>query len=199
MSYAEMAANAPTMRTYSIELPDHVLRFSLPEEIARQMPEYRISKRFDSEDPAFKKDGFQNIAGWLHDFNGPFWIGAYGSLKFHFFVQHVRPDYPKKVRTQDELDTYVHWWNRSLSKFNFIIEKAALNGMACTRRSTTTAPPDAEHREIYSLRLSDELFLDVGFTIIEWKTGRTKSWKPKAEALREAIKQTIVLESRLSS
>jgi hypothetical protein len=43
------------------------------------------------------------------------------------------------------------------------------------------------------------MFLDIGFNVMCWEGGRGKEskWKPKAEALREAIKATIVLESKI--
>lgn len=199
-----MQAAAPVMQSYAIELPHHVLRFSLPEEIARDLSPREIEARFDPRDPSFVRNGFREIAGTMHDLNGPFWVGAYGSLKFHFMVQKRQAEFGGDITTVDGLENYVRQWNRTIEgrATGCIFSRTSLNGMRAVRREWDTfGDPnkrEPEYLEIFSLPLSDEMFLDVGFSVKAWEGGRGKEskWKAKAEALREAIKTSIVLASK---
>ncbi|MBP6864378.1 MAG: hypothetical protein KBC32_03800 [Candidatus Didemnitutus sp.] len=58
-----------------------------------------------------------------------------------------------------------------------------------------------DHLVIFSLPLNDEIFLDVGFNVMAWTPDRAKDkkWKPKAEAWRELILATVVLERKTSA
>ena len=75
-----------------------------------------------------------------------------------------------------------------------------LNGAASVYRWSqsigNTAEP--EELEIFSLPLDNDMFLDVGFNVMQWEGGRgkDKKWKAKAESMREAIKATIVSEPK---
>jgi hypothetical protein len=202
---AIVAQAAPLpMRPYTIELPGQVLHFALPEEIARGMPPMKVEKRFDLQDPSFVKNGFREVAGWLHQLNGPIWVGAYGCLKFHFMIQKRKPEYKGDITTVEGLDHYVHWWElRTDNKsYNWVFSRSALNGAPAVRREWSTfgepGRREPEYQEIFSLPLDQEIFLDVGFNVREWEGGRLREgmWKAKAEALREAIKATVVLERR---
>lgn len=206
ITVAMQAAAKPTMRAYSIDLPGHVLRFSLPEEIALGMTPNEVEKRFDPLDPAYFRNGFREIAGTMYDFKGPFWVGAYGSLKFDFSVMRRKSEYQGDITTIETLDGYVRWWiNIGKHAKAFTFDRNALNGKPAVRRwwNTFAEPrvPESEHLEIFSLPLDEEMFLDVGFNIMEWKGGRGKAakWKAKAEEMREAIKATIVLEPKTSN
>ncbi|WP_404425806.1 hypothetical protein [Nibricoccus sp. IMCC34717] len=195
---------AQVMRPYAIELPRHILRFSIPEEIAHNLSPREVEVRFDPCDSSFAKNGFREIAGTMHDFNGPFWVGAYGSLKFHFMVQKKRAEFAGDISTADGLEFYVRQWNGTIEgrATGCTFSRVLMNGMPAVRREwntfgdSSTIEPD--NLEILSLPLSDEMFLDIGFNIKEWESGRGKEreWKPKAEALREAIKATVILEPK---
>jgi hypothetical protein len=188
------------MHNYSIDLPDHTLRFSLPQEIVRRMPPDKIDKNFDPSDPSFQRAGFRELGRWLHDFNGPFWTGAYGSLRFHFMVRRLDKGPMEKAATPEELSLYLR--KQINSEYGFAYEQAILNGASCTRRFRSTfgridvSTEKKEELEIFSFPLNDQMFLEVGFNIMEWVPGKTKSWKENAERLREAIKATVVLEPK---
>jgi hypothetical protein len=194
MSAAGQAATKP-MRAYSIDLPGHVVRFSLPEEIAREMGPLSVEKRFDPLDPAYFRNGFREIAGTMHDFKGPVWVGTIGSLKFHFMVQRRRTEYKDEITTTDGLDRYVHWWNGKIEgrATGCVFSLTTLNGMPAVRREWKS---QAEYLEIFSLPLNEGMFLDVGFNVREWISGHASKWKKKAEEMREAIKATVVLEKK---
>jgi hypothetical protein len=193
------------MQSYLIELPHHILRFSLPEEIARDLSPREIESRFDPRDPSFVRNGFREIAGTMHDFNGPFWVGAYGSLKFHFMVQKKNPQFGGDITTVEGLERYVRQWNETIEgrATGCVFSRASLNGMPTVCREWNrfgdSSNREPDYLEIFSLPLNDEMFLDIGFNVMCWEGGRGKEskWKPKAEALREAIKATIVLESKI--
>lgn len=195
---------APAMKSYMIDLPHHVLRFSLPEEIAKEMTPLQVEKRLDPNEPGVFEGGFRQIAGHLHDFKGPFWVGAYGSLKFHFMVQKKMSEYNDGITTLEGLDRYVRQWNGTIEgrATGCVFSRASLNGKPAVRRQWNTfgdpSKREPEDFEIFSLPLGDKLFLDVGFNVMAWEGGRGKEskWKAKAEALREAIKATVVLEPK---
>lgn len=192
------------MRPYKIDLPRHVLRFSLPEEIAREMSPLQVARYFDPNEPGVLEGGFRQLAGHLYDFKGPFWVGAYGSLKFHVMVQKKMPEYEDDISSIEGLDQYVRKWNRTIEgrATGCVFSQASLNGAPAVRRhwNTFVDPSDREPEdlEIFSLPLDDGMFLDFGFNVMAWESGRKneRKWKSKAEALREAIKATIALEPR---
>jgi hypothetical protein len=199
-----LQAKAPMMKHYAINLPGYVVRFSLPSEIARKLGPREIEEQFTPDDVSFRKNGFRLVAGTSYDLRGPFWGGAYGSLEFHCMVQQKLPQFSGNVETVEGLESYVRQWNSTIEgrATGCVFSRVSLNGMAAVRREWNrfgdpkTREPDC--LEIFSLPLNDELFLDVGFTIMAWEAGRGKEhkWKPKAEALRELIKSTILLETR---
>jgi len=203
-SVITMQAATPMMRPYTIELPNHIIRFSLPEEIARGMRPTEVERRFDPQDASFNKNGFREIAGTLYDIKGPFWAGAYGSLKIHFMVQKKSPEFGYDITTVEGLERYVRQWNQTIEgrATGCAFSRASLSGMPAVRRQWNTfgdpGKREPEDFEIFSLPLHDEMFLDVGFNVKAWEGGRGKEskWKAKAEALREAIKATIVLEPK---
>lgn len=90
-------AAGPAMQPYVIELPGHVLRFSLPVAMARGNRPVKQVTRFDPRDDSFARKDFYKVFSVLHDFNGPFWVGAYGSLKIHVMVQRRRAEFPDDI------------------------------------------------------------------------------------------------------
>jgi len=192
---------AAPMSSYTIDLPSHVLQFSIPKEISRNMRPNEVEQRFDPRDASFAKNGFREIAGTLHDINGPFWAGAYGSLKFHFMVQKRMPGFGGDITTVEGLEQYVRRWNRTIGgrATECTFSRTFLNGMPAVRREWNTfddpADPEPQNLEIFSLPLADDMFLDVGFNVMAWTGGREKEskWKARAETLREQIKAAIVL------
>lgn len=203
-SVITMQASAPVMKPYAIDLPNHVLRFSLPEEIVRGDLPVTLVQRFEPQNASFVKNGFYEIFATLYDIKGPFWVGAYGSLKIHLMVQKRNPEFGRDITAVEGLERYVRQWNRTIEgrATGCVFSRAALNGMPAVRREWNTfgdpSKREPEDFEIFSLPLSDELFLDVGFNVKAWEGGRGKEgkWKAKAEAMREAIKATIVLEPK---
>jgi hypothetical protein len=84
---APMHAVPLPMQPYEFQLTDHVLRVSLPPEIVRGEWPIRHTRRFDPQNASFVQDDFYEVFEVLCDFNGPFWVGAYGSLKINIIVQ----------------------------------------------------------------------------------------------------------------
>jgi hypothetical protein len=197
-------AAAPAMKSYTIDLPNHILRFSLPEEIVQGELPFKVVDPFDPQDPSFIKNGFYEIVGALYDVKGPFWVGAYGSLELHFIVQKRNAAIGGDITTIEGLERYVPQWVERVhgrsEKRTF--SRASLHGMATIERAESTfgdtTELEPEEMEIFSLPLDEEMFLDVGFTVMGWEGGHGKEakWKPKAEAMREKIKATVVLEPK---
>lgn len=96
------------MKACTAELPNHVLDFSIPEEMAREMSPRQVNSYFDPSRP-FER-GFQIVSRTMYDFKGPFWIGALGSLSFHVFVQERAAEYKGGISTAEGLEKYIYWW-----------------------------------------------------------------------------------------
>ena len=198
------AAPRAAMQTYVIDLPQHTLRFSLPTEIAREVSPQQVEASFSPTDASFRRVGFRQIAGHMHDFKGPFWKGALGSLKFHVMIQKRYEEYRDEIASIDGLARYLQLWNKKVLSNDPIrsSDRSMLNVARAIRREWTTFddPSCREPRqlEIYSLPLDQEMYLDLGFHMMMWGPGRGSEsrWKPKAESLRESIKATIVLERK---
>jgi hypothetical protein len=190
------------MKAFEIELPEHVLRFSIPEEITREWP-IKHTRWFEPQSPSFERAGFYVVFEALHDVNGPFWLGAYGSLKIHVMVQRRKHEIAGDITTVDGLELYVPVLRMTSAgpQEQWTFSQASLNGLAALRGKYNTfgnTGGHREHTEIFSLPLDAEMFLDIGFRVVDWGAGRRRErkWRPKAEAVREAIKATIVLEPK---
>jgi hypothetical protein len=200
-----MQPSAPVMTPYAIDLPNHIVRFSLPEEITRGDLPVKLIQRLEPQDASFVRNGFYEIFATLYEIKGPFWVGAYGSLKIHLMVQKRNPEFGRDISEVEGLERYIRQWNGTIEgrETGCVFSRASLDGKPAVRRQWNTfGDPnkrEPEDFEIFSLPLSDELFIDVGFNVKAWEGGRGKEskWKAKAEALREAIKATIVLEPKL--
>jgi hypothetical protein len=201
---AAMQASTPAMKSYTIDLPDYVLHFTLPEEMAKDIPPWKLVQRFDSTDSSYLSNGFLEIVAGYHEFKGPFWVGAYGSLEFGFSVQKPLPEYQGEITTLDGLGCYIQWWtNKTNPTYGFKFDKGALNGTTWVRRWVNTfgSPlgsnlSELHEQEILSQPLNHEMFLEAYFNITESVAGSAKKWKQKADELRDAIKATIVLEPK---
>ena len=199
-----MYASASPMRSYTIDLPHHVLHFSLPEEISRGMSSTQVETRFAPNDAAYLRDGFRLLGGQLHDFDGPFWVGARGSLKLHIIVIKRSAEIDQEIVTLSGLERYVRQWIGKKDYASSIsYSQAVMNGEAWVfrlqdtfGRPATPMEPHAEHAQIFSHPLEEDMFLEVGFRLMEWVPDSAKKWRKKAEEFREAIKATIVLEPK---
>ncbi len=196
------AATAP-MQTYEIRLPEHVLGLSLPREMVRADSPVKITEQFDPRNDGFIRDGWDDVFETLYDFDGPFWEGAYGSLKIDIIVLKKVPDIDGDITTIDGLDRYLQEWKRISPGHGpqRVFSRQSINGMpAVMRTQNTFAAPGNDNSyesQIYSLPLNSELFVEVGFTVLRWIDGprKERKWRPKAEAMREAIKATVTLTS----
>ena len=198
-----LPATTPSMRPFDIDLPHHVLKFSLPTEITQKMSSLQVNKRFDPSDPsdpAFLRDKFIDLVSKSYQFDGPFWVGTYGWFQFSFSVVKRVPEASEDISTIEGLDRYVRWWsNNPPSDFNF--DRSSLAGTTWLRRQKNTfgcepKNDEQEDTEIFSIPLDKKMFLQVVFRISESVPGSAPKWKPQAEAFREAIKTTIVLQPK---
>ena len=200
-------AFADPLKNYTIDFPEHILRYSLPREIADKIEplvqEKQLSQ-FSPSDKNFIAHGYLEIAGTLHDFNGPFWVGAYGSLKFDFIVQKRVHEFKGEIKTLDGLDKYIRWWaNDGNPSHSFNFRRVVVGGSEWLSRSQNnfsgsiiTTGSESKELEIISIPIDNEMFLDVGFSIMEWVPDSAKKWKQNAERLRDTIKSTVALEPK---
>ena len=196
-----LSAAAPSMRPYVIDLPNHTLRFSLPEEIAKRMSPLQADPKFDPKTSAtYERDGFRGLASKYYQFQGPFWVGAYGALRFDFRVVRREKNIEGNVTTLDALDRYVRRWLEYLKNakgYAFGQLEMSDSRWVFRRKSTFGQVAEgAEEMQGFSCPIDETMFLDVGFWITETVPGSITKWKSQAEAFREAIKATIVLQPK---
>ena len=192
------------MRHFVVDLPNHTLRFSVPEEIASQMSPRQADPTFDPKtSKTYERDGFRGLASKYYQFQGPFWVGAYGALRFDFRVVKRREDYRGRIATPDGLARYVPWWIEGLKNaegYAFGQVSMAAASWAFRRKSRFgLVAQGAEEMQGFSCPIDETMFLDVGFWITETVPGSAAKWKPKVEAFREAIKATITLQPKATA
>ena len=197
-----LPAAAPAMRSYTIDLPQNVLRFSLPEEIAQHMGPRLIDKSFDpSTNKTFKRDGFRDLVSMYYQIQGPFLVGPYGALRFDFTVVRRVDGYEGDITTVDGLERYVRWWIGGMPENrDFSFGQAELAGVKWVFRWRNTmggGGVNAADVQAFSFPIDQTSFLRVDFWISETVPGSAPKWKPRAEALREAIKATVVLQPKV--
>lgn len=187
---------------FALELPGCTLRFSLPIDVARDILPFKpVRTRFDPLDPAYARNQCEILAHILHTFKGPFWANDYGGLWFVVTVRKRSHEYREEITTIDGLQQYILWWlQKNNSSVPVIFDHRKLNDLISVHRwNSAYKNPTLEEiddMEEFSIPLSEEAFLDIGFSIVDWKEGHANKWKPLAEELRSAIKSTIVIEKR---
>jgi len=188
--------------TYSIYLLDHQLSFSLPSEMTPSPDSKNLEHQFSLDDPSFVKNKFRILVKLMHDIGGSFWSGPYGSLKFNVVVQQRDTTLKGDISTIDGLEEYIKEWSKSSHSDgeNYVVSRGELSGVPAILRERNLFG-DQKRLEpdqiiVYSLPLNDEVFLSIVFNIKGWKAGRGKEdqWKPRAEALREAISKSVRLK-----
>src|SRR6476620_10667484 len=106
---ASSHASVPPKRC-RIEFPAHELEFSLPDEFVRESLPTPIEKYFDPHEPGAFENGFRTLAAAMHDFNGRFWEGTLGSLKFTVLAQERSRKFSGEISDIDGLENYIVWW-----------------------------------------------------------------------------------------
>jgi hypothetical protein len=191
------------VESYTINLPDHQLTFSLPLGMAPSAQSRNIEHNFTMDDLSFVKNKFCILVKLMHDIGGGFWSGPYGSLKFNVVVQQCDPTIKGDVSTIDCLEEYIKEWSKSRHSDgeNYVVSRGVLNGIPVILRERSSFG-DKKRLEpsediVYSLPLNDAVFLNIVFTIKGWKAGRGKEdqWKLRAEALQEVISNSIRLKA----
>jgi hypothetical protein len=205
-----MASPLGGVRTYSIELPTHVLRFSLPEDVAQQIRPQQIKSKFNPMDRAYRQDGFCILASKYLQFNAPFWSGPlggpsiYGGMEFEFCMVQRYSSYNGDITSLQGLDHYVRWWigNRATGK-GFEFGRATLVNKEWVYRWRNTiggAPAAGElspsEAQVFSFPIDEDMFLEVRFYIKDYTPESSKKWKERADVIREEIKATIVVEPK---
>jgi len=184
------AGRKPAVRSYRIYLPDHVLEFSLPEEVARELSEGQVPDYFDPTEPNVFNRGFKPLLSALYDFNGPFWVGAKGSFEFYIFIQQRAPEFEGDISTIDGLEKYIEWWIptvRNPARCTF--GQSVLNGNQILSRRFD------DSKEIISMPLDQGMFIEFGLTLMYWARG-SKGWVKKAHAMSDKIRASIMLKPR---
>jgi hypothetical protein len=130
-----------------VDLPNHTLRFSLPEEIARTMSPLQADPKFDPKtSDTYARDGFRLVASKYYPFQGPFWVGAYGALRFHFTVVRREGVYREGITTPAALARYVPWWMERLKDAEgYTFSQVEMSSARWVTRRKSTFGRVAEH------------------------------------------------------
>jgi hypothetical protein len=193
---------ADTLNTATFNFPKHSLSISLPRGFWLRDPGPSNTVTVNLANREFLKDDYLQLASVLNDFTGSIWLGPPGSLRVTVSVQKRHSDYPKRIQSLDELQSYIRWFLvKTNSGEGSEVSQTKLNGVPAVVRKWYNlggnVVEDVATTEIYSLPLSDDLFVNIGFVIITYSHGRESysSWLPKSIALREAIVKSIQLRS----
>ena len=184
-----IAKSKPANVTCSVDLPNHVLEYSLPEEVARQMSARMVDTHFDASEP-FER-GFRRITGTMVDFGGSFFTGPSGTFTFHVLVIERSAEYTGDISSAEGLKEYVSWWVpirlRSEREHLGIV---SINGTEAVSRGLGTP------LEILSFPLDQKMFLEFGLLIRWLRAGANAPWVKKAEAMRDSIRASIRLRPK---
>ena len=186
-----IAKSKPANVTCSVDLPNHVLEYSLPEEVARQMSARMADTHFDASEP-FER-GFRGIAGTMVDLGGSFFTGPSGTFTFDVLVIERSAEYVGDISTAEGLKEYVSWWLPTLRKLRSEREHFGLvtiNGSEAVSRGLGTP------QEILSFPLDQKMFVEFGLLIRWLRAGANAPWVKKAEAMRDSIRASIRLRPK---
>jgi hypothetical protein len=175
-------------RSYVIHLPSHLVRFSLPTEMAREVPEDLVPDYFDPAEPGVFQKGFHSLANALHDFNGAMWVGALGSLSFDLLAIERSPEFQGDISNAEGLEKYIRWWvplvGKGVASFFGRIE---LNGVQAVVRRF------GDWEEMISFPIQNDMFVEFHLGIDTVSGTAHGSWVRRAESMRDAIRASIVV------
>lgn len=202
--HQSLMATDNEMIPYSVDLPQHNLRFKLPKEIVARLSGAQIHYEFNTKNPLYIKNGFYSVAEDIFFFNGPIWTGLYGDFRFDFMIVKKLSDLHGDILTINGLSEYLRWWlSKDGQQYNFNFENISISGSPWVRRWKDMlnqrdggASGEAEDNEILSCPLDENMFLQVAFQIRDSHTTRSLKWREQAYLFREAIKATIVVEPK---
>ncbi len=177
------------MTRCSVALPYHLLEFALPAEVAAQMHPGKINSSFDPV-KGFER-GFQILTSKLYDFNGPFWVGARGSLKFYVYAIERPQEFLGDITTVDGLEKYIDLRIPSARKRG-VLSRVTLNGAPAVSRRF------GDYIEVLSFPIDQQMYLDFGLRVEGIPGGKSTntSWKKEAVAMRDAIRASIVFRPK---
>lgn len=123
----------------------------------------------------------------MYDFNGPFWVGAIGSLKFHVFAKERVKDFEGDITTAEGLEKYIDWKIPIARKIG-VLSCTTLNGVRAVSRRF------GEYDEVLSYPIDQQMYVDFGLSVDFIPGGKSsdRSWVKKAVAMRDAIRASIV-------
>jgi hypothetical protein len=187
---------------YSIGFPKIVMQFSLPKlSLVANSAIFR-QKYFDQDREEFSSKGFEELGEGAVNFEGPFWVGTYGSVTFSILVVKKSAQFRGEIGTVDSLSRYVRWWRASYG-FNF--KNGELGSLACViswvdmfsgGRAPGIGNGALANMEIFSIPLDDDTFLEIGLDVTEYVAGSANKWINVAYETRDAIVSSIVFTRR---
>ena len=192
VSKLAMGEDKRGMRAFVIHMPGHLLEFSLPNDLAWQLKDGRVPDYFDPKEPDAFENAHRTLASAMHDFNGPFWTGALGSLSFELNVYQRSTKYEGNVTTAEGLENYIDWWIPTIvrphaaSRFGRVV----VNGIPAVSRGA------GSWNETISFPLDEASFVEFRVRIVA-VAGRTSGgWAHKAEVMRDSIRASIVVRKK---
>jgi hypothetical protein len=193
------ASDGLPMHSFSINLPNHNLRFALPETIVQDMHPFEMESKLDPRDRTLSIDGFRDVARHGYEFKRALGFGTKGWFRFSFGVVKPLKDSNFDITTTDGLDEYIRWWLvQKGSSVGFQFDRSLQGGQIWLRREKNTFVHPASdgtglgsHERIICVPLTKEMFFQASFLISESVPGSAKKWESRAEVFREAIEASL--------
>lgn len=185
---------AEAMMSYEVDLPDYIVRFSLPEDVASAMRPDRIERVWTSVDPDFQKAGYRDVLREYHAAYGWFGIELHGMRILEFSVIRRRPNLEGTLDTLDGLEDYTR--RRMTPEQGYRVDRVDLSGRAWirSRRYTLDDLRSDDRRDAlyYICPLTRDYFFQTDVAIIETagtqSPGRRKKWGQYREAILASLR-----------
>jgi hypothetical protein len=118
-----LQASEAKIHEYSINLPEHRLRFSLPEELSNNIyPKMDLSSTnyntlFRPQKARYDQYGSHKIISCAYFFTAML-LGEVGELGFEINAEKINDEYPVIVETTEDLRKYIEWGNTRYHKLS---------------------------------------------------------------------------------
>lgn len=174
----------------TVDLPNHMLEYAVPKEVARNIFDWQRNARFDPVSGF--EHGYQHPVAVLHDIAGSFFTGPAGQMNLDVMVQERSADFEGDIATAEGLENYISWWiadARFLRAMGF--GRISLNGMEVVSRGIDS------WAETISFPLDQKMFVEFGLDIKRILPGGPHpTLIRRAEAMRMSMRNSLRLRAK---
>lgn len=188
-----------------VRLVDQDIHLGLPPHHPGYTRWVRARSDFSFRHPFFETYGNCDVLQLSCDFEGPVWVGAWGTARTCVVFQRVDPRSGQKLRSMDDLLTYIQWQQRRLEPPRpraQVCELTTVNGFPAVRYflddMDNPQARDVEWSENLVFPVNEDLFVEIFLNVQEWERrgGSRERWLPQANALMARVRASIRLAPR---